>query len=118
MFQKSIAVCAEGKWHVKSLGTGEGLLHAGTHRVTVVLGLNHGYGHARLLIEHIISPTSLSPRDLRAPHDDPTRRERHFFANLGLQVPSGGDKRGRDVFGTNITFAEVAIIHAKIAQWT
>ncbi len=84
MFQKSIAIGAEGKWHIEGLGPGEGLLHPRPDRMGIVLDLNNGNGDSGLVIENVIGTPGLPACNLGAPNNYATGGKGHLFAELRL----------------------------------
>ena len=115
MFQKSIAIGAEGKRHIEGLGSGERLLHASTNGMDIVLNLNNGNGNTGLVIEDVIGTPGLPACNLGAPNDHPTGRKGHFFSELRLQIPSSGDESRGDEFRTDVTFRQRFLSYLIIA---
>jgi hypothetical protein len=71
-----------------------------------------GHCDVRLVVQDVVSalpcPTSMD----FASDVDPPIRESHFFANLGIDVPTRRYKVRRDELGANVAFAERFFIHA------
>ena len=66
---KALAIGGKNKGDMQRLGIVQGLLHAVTHRVNVVLGFNQGNGEIGLVIQDVIGPLGLAPADQFATHD-------------------------------------------------
>ena len=115
MPDKAIAIGREHKRDVERGSVIQRLLHAVAHGVVVILGLDQGNGNV-LVIEHIIRPPGLAAGDQLAAHDDTAPGKAHLPADLGGFVPASLDYGGCNVFGANVGFAQVLLIHGHIIR--
>ena len=99
--------CCSGRGGI-GIGVSERLRHACTHHMAIILGLDQGDGDIGLEVENVISAFGLAPRMDLAAHDDAALGEGDLFANLGVQIPAGPEKGGRDEFGADVPFRELA----------
>lgn len=95
MLEEAVAVRAVGKRHVESFGVIERLLHAGAHRVVVVLCLDYRQRKVGLVEEDVVGLLRLSARGHFSTDDDAALRKEQLFEDLGHHVPLG-DYRRRD----------------------
>ncbi len=110
MLEERIAVGAVGEGDVERLRVVERLLHAGTHRVVVVLGLDHGQWQVGLIEKDVVGlPDFAAGRHLPA-NDHASLREGVLFENLGHHVPSGQNCR-RDEFRPNVGLGQSLLVH-------
>ncbi len=109
MGEEGVAVGAEDVGDVESVGVGQSLLHAGAHRVFVVLGLDHGEGEVGLVVEDVVGALLGAAGREASLDEHPAGRESELLADLGLEVPAGGSDRGRDVLVPDLLLVEVLL---------
>jgi hypothetical protein len=102
---EAVAVRREHEGDVEGRGVVEALLHPVAHAMGIVLGLDQRQRDVGLVIEDIISPLGLAPRDQLAAHDDAALSEAHLLANLQHLVPPRLAERRRDELGADVAFA-------------
>ncbi|MNR25485.1 hypothetical protein D3C85_1426390 [compost metagenome] len=96
---------------VQRIGIAQRLLHAGTDRVLVVLGLDDGQGHVGLVVEDVVGAPGLATAMQLAAHDDAALGEADFLAHLFVMVPAGlEDGRGNEL-GADVPFGERFLVH-------
>lgn len=111
MEEESISIGAEDKRDIEHLGIGQGLLHASTYGVGIILGLNDGDGDAGFIEKDIICPFILGPGMQLSPDDDSPLGQWKLFTDLGVDIPSRALQGWGDVFGADVAFGEGAFVH-------
>lgn len=100
--------------NVKGLGwnhkRAQGLLHAVSHGVALVLRLDQCQREV-LVVKDVVGPLGLAPSDQSAADDDAPFGEANFFADLCLNVPTRRNKRRRDELRTDVPFAQIIWTH-------
>ena len=107
MFEERVAIGAVGEGHVQHLGVVQGLLHAITDGVIVILGLNDSNGDVGFAVKDVVGSFGPAPADQLASDDHSPLGQADFFAYLCLHVPTGLLHDGwGDEFGANVLLAE------------
>ncbi len=107
---EAVAVAAEGEGDVEHFGVFKGLLHSLADRFVVVFGFDHGDRQVGFVEEDVVGAFGFTATDQFAAHDDASGGELDFFADLGVEVPTGGGEGGGDVFGADVAFGEVFFV--------
>ena len=110
MEYEAIAVGREHKGNIQRDSVIQRLLHPVTNGKGVVLGLDDGNRNV-MVIQDVIGPLGLAPRDQLAPDDNPTLGEEDFAANLECLVPSGLNQGWCDELGADVGFAQGLFAH-------
>jgi len=69
-------------------------------------------------VENVVGALGFAPRHQPAPHDDPSLRERDFFANLRQGVPARLADGGGDEFRADVALGEIFLAHGEFALGT
>lgn len=108
------AVGREHKRNIQRHGVIQRLLHPVADGKGVVLGLDDGNRNV-LVIQDVIGPLGLAPRDQLAPDDNAALGEEHFAANLECLVPAGLNQGQRDAFGADVRIVPMRLKVADFA---
>lgn len=101
MEEEAVAVRAEHKRNVEDLGIDEGLLHARSDRVAVVLRLEEGDRQVGRVEEQVVNALALASGDELAAHDDVAVSEPELPPPSVRRPPGLGDRR-RDEAVTDV----------------
>ena len=112
MHQKTVAIRAEYERDVEHFRIMQSLLHAIAKVVFVVLGFDDGNRDIGLVVQNVIGALGLTARVQLAAHDDTPFGEGDFFADLGVQIPTGLNDGWCDVFAANISLGQVLLIQS------
>ena len=112
---KAVAVGGEHKRDIEGHGVVEGLLHAITDAVVVVLGLDDGDRDVGLVIKDVIGALGFAAGDELATDDDASLGKGDLLADLHHPVPARAFDRGAYELGADIALAEVLLIHGSVA---
>ena len=111
MLDEGVAVGGVDERDVEGLGVVQRLLHPGTHRVGVGLGLDDREREVGLVEQDVVRPLLLPPLVDRPALDDPSVRERDLLTHLPHPVPPGAlDGRG-DKLGADVALGELSLVH-------
>ena len=114
MFEEGITVGAVGKRDIERFCVVERLLHPGTDRVVVVLGLDDSYGEVLLIVEKVVGLLGLASPDCLSPNDHPSLGEVALLPDLSHEIPLVSihpDKGRGDELGADVRFGECFLVH-------
>jgi hypothetical protein len=115
VLQKAVAVGTIGKRNVEDFRIVQCLLHAGAHRVLVVLGLDHRDRDVGLVEQQVVDLLGFAALHGLAAHDDAALGEVDFLTKLGHHIPlvaARADDGGSDELGADVGLGEFLLVQA------
>lgn len=105
--QEAIAIAAEYEGQVERVGIAQGLLHAVTNAVRVVLRFDDADWQIGLEIKQVVRALLGTPAVQLAAHDDTAGGEGNLFAHLGRKVPTRLLERRGNELGADVALGEI-----------